>query len=125
MDVLIKIRQIGLLIVAMGVLAGCASPRSFDPSENGQSYGDSSYQSYQSCLDALGQIGQAGNCDRVSAPGSQSMNDYAGSGNGRSHGATGRLSRKAYFDYVGQLPAQTQFAQDSAWNSLAARGQNR
>ena len=102
-----------LAVIALGGVLGCASPRSFDPSENGQSYTDSSYTTYQSCLNNLAPTGYAASCQG------------GGYSRGYSVAALTRPSaetQRATLAYVRALPEAQREAQEEAWRELADQG---
>ena len=106
-------------------MAGCASPRSFDPNEGGISYTDTSYSAYQSCLDTLAPLGQAYSCSSNSA-GGQSANNYYSGGGGTSSNFRGAVvpvelaPDDSYFSYMKTWSPEAQAAQKQAWIGLAA-----
>lgn len=134
-----RLFQYALLISALA-LAGCGTPRSFDPSEDGFAYGSSAYQSYQACLDRLTPAGQGAYCEGNSA-GGQPRSSYMGGsdyGSGGSYAGGYRSAKRPegapstaspaaspedpYFQFMSQWPAEEQQAQERAWLELAARG---
>lgn len=128
----------GTLALALVSALGCASPRSFDPREDGTGYQDTSYSSYQSCLDSLAPIGQATACAPASSGGAP-RSGY-GSGGGYRAGKVGletgleigqaSLSSSAstlepndpYFEAMKTWPEEERRAQEDAWRALAEQG---
>ena len=121
--------KFGLFIGAALAMAGCASPRSFDPNEGGASYTDTSYSAYQSCLDALAPLGQAYSCSSNSAGGQSANNYYSGGGTSSNFRAAAvpveLAANDPYFAYVSSWSPEAQAAQRQAWLELAESVSNK